>query len=228
MIGVGRQRPTLLSINRYMEIKFLQQLDEGQALSRTAQLDKLDAALILRLLFLELGAVVMFQSEKAAQQYARKTLEGGAFFSWRMFGTDLYNSAVALNSDEYRSRLNATRGVINVPLLQKILRDASAGRANHNDYAKFTMDAQRSFQVSDNLLASIRRRVAGFESLSQSQREQLLSDMGRYYAPYGGRGDMLLISKNKSGSSNRSLLKWALGLGALAWGSWELGKRLVR
>lgn len=211
-----------------MEVKFLQQLDEGQALSRAGQLDKLDPALVMRLLFLELGAMVMFQSEKTSQQYARKTLEGGAFSSWRMFGTDLYNAAVALNSGEYRTRLNITRGTINVPLLQKILRDASAGRANHNDYAKFTMDAQRSFQITDNLLAGIRRRVTDFESLSISQREQLLSDMSRYYAPYGGRGDMLLVSKNKSGSTSRSLLKWALGLGAVAWASWEFGKRMVR
>lgn len=211
-----------------MEVKFLQHLDEGQALSRTGQLDSLDAAMLLRLLFLELGAVMIFQSEKPAQKYADKTLSGGAFTSWRIFGTDLYNAAVALNSEEFRKRLNITRGVINITLLKKILRDASAGRALHTDYAKFTMDAQRSFQVNDNLLAGLRRRVADYEALSREQREQLMSDMGRYYAPFGGRGDMLAISKGKTGGSGRSLLKWALGLGALAWASYEVGKRLVR
>jgi hypothetical protein len=211
-----------------MEVNFLQQLDEGQALYRVGQLDSLNASLLLRLLFLELGAVMLFQSEKTAQQYAKKTLDGGAFERWRMFGSDLYNAAVSLNSPEYRARLNINRGTLNVPLLQKILRDATNGRANHQDYAKFTMDAQRSFQVSDSLLAGIRRRIADFEHLSSSQREDLLSDMSRYYAPYGGRGDMIQISRTKSSSTGRSLLKWALGLGALAWANYEFGKRISR
>jgi len=211
-----------------MKLEFFQKLDEGQALSKTGQLDSLNPALVLRLLFLELGAVVIFQSQRPAQQYAKKTLDGGAFSSWRMFGTDLYNAAVALNNEEYRRKIGATRGVINVPLLQKILRDASNGRANHNDFAKFTMDAQRSFQVTDNLLAGLRRRIAGYESLSRTQREDLMNDMNRYYAPFGGRGDMLAISRGKTGSPGRSFLKWALGLGALAWASFEFGKSLVK
>lgn len=212
-----------------MQLEFLQQLDEGRALNRTKQLDRLDVEEILRLLFLELGAVVLFQHEHAAQVYAKTTLDGGAFHRWRMFGTDLYNAATALNSSEYRSRLNVSRGVINVPLLQKILRDAAAGHAKSTDYAKFTLDAQRSFDVSSSILGGIRRRVGDFEHLNDDQKKMLLSDMGRYYAPYGNKSDMLSISVDKSHASPvKSFLGWALKMAAIGYASYHFGKSLVK
>lgn len=212
-----------------MELNFIQQLDEGRALSRTGQLGNLDLEDVIRLLFLELGAVVLFQHDTTAQNYAKKTLDGGAFQRWRMFGTDLYNAAVALHSPEYHSKLKISHGVINVPLLQKILRDASKGRAKSTDYSKFTLDLQRSFNVSSSILASIRRRVADFEHLSEDQRKQLLGDMSRYYAPFGGKSDMLGISVQKSETgASRSLLAWAAKMGVLAVASYHFGKWLVK
>lgn len=220
---------TQASINNRMQLEFLQQLDEGRALSRTSQLGDLDVEDVMRLLFLELGAVMLFQHDAAAQNYAKKTLDGGAFQRWRMFGTDLYNAAVALNSTEYRTKLKISHGTVNVPLLQKILRDASGGRAKATDYGKFTMDMQRSFGVNSSLLASIRRRIADFEHLSREQRDQLLGDMGRYYAPFGSKSDMLGISVQKTDTgSSHSLLAWALKMGVLAAASYQFGKWLAR
>lgn len=170
----------------------------------------------------------MFQHEAAARQYARDSL-AGAFARWRFFGTDLYNAAVALNSTEYRNRMGQHRGVINTTLLQKLLRDIGNGRGNHMDYSKFTMDAQRSFNDPSAINTALRRRIADYDSLSTSQREQLMQDMARYYAPFGGKGDMLGISTGKAQSSpGSSFLKWAAKIGLLAWGSYEFGKSLVR
>ena len=212
-----------------MELKFLEQLEEGKALSRVGQLNKYDVNDVLRLLFLELGAALMFQNEKTAQHYASTTVSGGSFNRWRLFGTDLYNAATALNNSEYRAKMGANHGIINVPLLQKLLRDISNGRGRHTDYAKFTMDSQRSFGSSDAVLTALRRRIADYESLSQDQRQQLLSDMGRYYAPFGGRGDMLSVSSEKSNSGPlRSFLKWAVKMGLIAWAGYEFGKRIGR
>lgn len=208
-----------------MELNFLQQLEEGKALSRTGQLDSYRTEDVLRLLFLELGAALMFQHESAARKYASDTLNGGPFTSWRLFGTDLYNAAVALNNDLYRNKMGAHRGVINVPLLQKLLRDISNGRGNHMDYSNFTMSAQRSFGITDNALMSIRRRIADYDVLGTSQREQLFNDMKRYYAPFGNTGDMMNISKAKSSSS---FLGWAAKTGLATWGGYELGKRIGR
>ena len=146
-----------------------------------------------------------------------------------MFGTDLYNSATALNSSNYRSKLKISRGTINVTLLQKLLRDISNGRGQAGDYAKFTMDAQRSFDISDSLLTGLRRRIGDYEALSPSQREQLMGDMARYYAPFGASGDMLDVAKTKGKSgATRGFLGWALKVGALAWASYELGKRMAK
>jgi len=210
-----------------MELEFLTQLDEGRALSREGQLYKVSATDVLRLLYLELGAALIFQHESAARQYASKTVGSGPFDKWRMFGTDLYNAATALNVREYREKIGADRGTLNIPLLQRLLRDIGSGKGKASDYAKFTMDAQRSFDISDSLLTGLRRRIADYEHLSMEQRQQLLSDMGRYYAPFGGSGDMKDISKGKS-SVGRSFLGWALKMGALAWAGYEIGKRLTK
>jgi len=212
-----------------MELKFIQQLEEGRALSRTGQLDKYDPEDVLRLLFLELGSALMFQHENSAKQYASSTLNGGSFNRWRFFGTDLYNAATALNNTEYRNKMGATRGIINVPLLQKLLRDISRGKGKSVDYAKFTMDAQRSFNVNSSLLTSIRRRIADFEHLSHDQRTQLLADMSRYYSPFNGKGDMLMTSSEKSGSGvGRSFFKWAAKIGLIAVAGYEFGKWLIK
>lgn len=213
-----------------MELKFLQQLEEGRALSRTGQLNNYDKNDILRLLFLELGAALMFQHEKSAQRYALDSLSSGSFNRWRMFGTDLYNAATALNNPEFRSKMGVNHGIINVPLLQKLLRDISGGRGRHTDYAKFTMDAQRSFDSNDSTLTALRRRIGDYEALNQSQRENLFSDMGRYYAPFGGRGDMLNVSMGSGAGSGsiKSFFKWAAKVGLMAWAGYEFGKRIGR
>jgi len=210
-----------------MQLEFIQQLDEGRALSRVGQLSKVGPDSVMRLLFLELGAVVLFQNEKAAQKYAKNSLDSGMFMRWRMFGTDLYNAATALNSPEHRTKLGIRHGVINIPLLMKILRDASVGRAKNSDYAKFTMDAQRSFDISSSMLTGVRRRVGDFEHLSVHQREELLADMARYYGPFGGKSDMLDIGSTKAHTSmGKSLLMWALTVGAVATIGYQIGKRL--
>lgn len=208
-----------------MELKFLQQLEEGRALSRTGQLDNYRAEDVLRLLFLELGAALMFQHEPAAKKYAETTLHGGPFTSWRMFGTDLYNAATALNSSEFRNKMGVYRGTLNIPLLQKLLRDISNGRGKHMDYSEFTMGAQRSFGISDSSLMSIRRRITDYDLLGSSQREQLFNDMKRYYAPFGNQGDMMNISKTKSSGS---FLGWAAKTGLATWGGYEIGKRIAK
>lgn len=208
-----------------MELNFIQQLEEGKALSRQGQLNKMSVDDALRLLFLELGAVVLFQQEKAAKKYAKDSLNSGMFMRWRFFGTDLYNAATALNSSEHRAKLGVTKGVINTALLMKILRDASEGRAKYSDYSKFTMDAQRSFGVSSSLLAGIRRRVGDFPHLRHEQQTELMADMGRYYAPFGSKSDMLDIGAGKARTSMpKSLLMWALKIGAVAVGAYQLGK----
>ena len=212
-----------------MELSFIQQLDEGRALSRTGQLNKISVDDAMRLLFLELGAVVLFQHEKAARKYAKDSLNSGMFTRWRFFGTDLYNAATALNSTEHRAKLGVTRGVINTTLLMKILRDASEGRAKNSDYAKFTMDAQRSFGISSSLLAGIRRRVGDFPHLRASQQQELMADMGKYYAPFGGKSDMLEIGAGKARTSmGKSLLMWALKIGAVAFTGYQLGKHMAK
>lgn len=209
-----------------MELQFIQQLEEGRALSRTSQLSKVGVEAVLRLLILELGAVVLFQHERAAQRYANDSMGSGAFNRWRFFGTDLYNAATALNSTEYRSKLGVRRGTINIPLLQKILRDASKGRAKNSDYAKFTMDAQRSFGISSTSLAGLRRRISDFEHLDNKQRRALFADMGTYYNPFGGESDMIRISNSKApGSKTKSFLGWAVKTAALASAAYYLFRK---
>lgn len=199
-----------------MQLEFLQRLDEGRALNLSNQLDKIDTDQVVRLLFLELGALMIFQKEKSAQDYAKKTLDSGNFAKWKIFGTDIYNATVALTASEYRDRLDVKTGNLNVGMLQKILRDASHGHAKGTDYSQFTMNVQRSFNLNSAILTSVRRRVSDYALLSDSDRKGLLGDMARFYSPFNSRGDMLDIASHQSdAATSRSLIQWAWKLGSL-------------
>lgn len=199
-----------------MQLEFLQRLDEGRALNLSSQLGRIETEHVVRLLFLELGALMIFQTEKPAQEYAKKTLDSGNFRAWKIFGTDVYNATVALTAPEYRDRLDIKHGNLNVPMLQKILRDASHGRAKGTDYSQFTMNVQRSFNLSSAILTSVRRRVSDYALLSDIDRKSLLGDMARFYSPFNSRGDMLDIASDQSDSAtSRSLIQWAWKLGSL-------------
>ena len=206
-------------------MKFLQQLDEAHLLRHITSIEDMGVDGMVKIALLELSNLVMFQHDKAAQQYAAQTLQGN-FMGWRTSGTDLHNAVAALNNPDYRRRLGVTHGTPNVLQLQRILRDAQTGKASPNDFNKFAMNLQRDFQVSNTNLTAIRRRVADFGLLNTAQQSQLSTDVTKAYGSQFGQSDIAIIKNTKPSSVVRSLGKWAAVTSAAMVGGYYLGKTL--
>lgn len=207
-------------------MEFLKQIDEAHILRNTSSIEAMGVQGMVRTAILELSNLVMFQQDKAAQQYAAQTLQGN-FQNWRTSGTDLHNAIAALNNHDYRQRLGVAHGTPNVLLLQKILRDAQKGQAQATDFNKFAMNLQRDFGVSDTVLTAVRRRVADYGVLTAQQRTQLSGDITRAYGSNFGHSEVAVIKQTKPSSVVRSLGKWAAITAAAATGSYFLGKKLA-
>lgn len=150
-----------------MSFEFLQELSEARLFRNPARMQEIFASELADNFF---NAVLALQTlkqndPKAAQKYAKQTLQSGNIDGWRSSGSDFHNMAFMLkNPDRYQGRMVTDRHV-SLPSLQLMgwLRNMAMGRDDKQYDRQFLLKLQKNLAIQSPGLKAARRLVADWE-----------------------------------------------------------------
>lgn len=158
-----------------MSFEFLQELSEARLFRNPAKMKEIYTSELADNFF---NAVLALQTlkmndPKAAQRYAKQTLQSGSIDGWRASGSDFHNMAFMLkNQDRYEGRMIMDRHV-SVPSLQlnNWIRNMALGKDDRQYDRQFLLKLQKSLAIQSPGLKSARRLVADWEHALPNERK---------------------------------------------------------
>lgn len=127
-----------------------------------------------------------YETAAIAQDYAKRTLQagGGQFKTYRQSGTDLYQALHAINTGKYRVSDNAAiqAGKVKIPefKIKNYLTQIAQGRKQFGHQA-FFMQLEKSLDIQNTGLRSLRRLAADWTNIDTVQRSLVSTRILQYY-----------------------------------------------
>jgi hypothetical protein len=169
---------------------FIKDLNESRLYRTKQQLQGTDVRDLLDFAFINMLTLHVlynnYETAAIAQDYARRTLQagGGQFRTYKQSGTDLYQALHAISSGKYRASDNAAiqAGKVKIPdfKIKNYLTQIAQGRKQFGHQA-FFMQLERSLDIQNTGLRSLRRLAADWSNIDSVQRSLVSTRILQYY-----------------------------------------------